>query len=186
MNHNYLFTGHKMNFEQEYLDACARPTDMHEHLPWISELTSECKHATELGVGYAQSTRGFLRQDVELHSYEISPYEVTTQFFTEARSAGRNVTLHVCSTLETEIAPTDIMLVDSYHSYEQVKSELDLHADKVSKYILFHDTELFGARGQGGEEGVWKAIQEFLDTNPQWQLVERRINCNGMTLIKRV
>jgi len=78
------------------------------------------------------------------------------------------------------------MLVDSYHSYEQVKSELDLHADKVSKYILFHDTELFGARGQGGEEGVWKAIQEFLDTNPQWQLVERRINCNGMTLIKRV
>jgi len=186
MNHNFLLIGLNMDFEQEYQDACARDTDMHEHLPWISELTSECSHATELGVGYAQSTRGFLRQDIEMHSYEISPYDVTTQYFNDARAAGRNVTLHVCSTLETEIAPTEIMLVDSYHSYEQVKGELALHADKVSKYILFHDTTLFGDRGQGGEGGIWLAIQEFLDANPQWQLVERRTNNNGMTLIKRV
>lgn len=175
-----------MNFEQEYLDACARDTDMHEHLPWISELTTQCSHATELGVGYAQSTRGFLRHDVEMHSYEISPYPVTTQYFEAAKAAGRNVTLHVCSTLETEIAPTEIMLVDSYHSYEQVKGELELHADKVSKYILFHDTSLFGDRGQGGEQGIWPAIQEFLDSHPEWKLVERRTNNNGMTLIARV
>jgi hypothetical protein len=30
-----------MDYEKEYQDACVRPTDMHEHLPWISELTSE-------------------------------------------------------------------------------------------------------------------------------------------------
>jgi hypothetical protein len=175
-----------MDFEQEYQDACVRPSDMHEHLPWISELTSECKHATELGIGYAQSTRGFLRHDIEMHSYDIHIYPETQAYFDTAKAGGRNVTLHVEDTRTATIAPTDIMLVDSYHSYEQVKIELERHASSVSKYILFHDTELFGNTGQGGEAGVWPAVQEFLDSHPEWQLVERRTNCNGMTLIKRV
>ena len=103
-----------------------------------------------------------------------------------AIAGGRRVTLHVEDTRTSTIAPTDIMLVDSYHSYEQVKIELDRHASSVSKYILFHDTTLFGDTGQGGEAGVWPAVQEFLDVHSEWQLVERRTNNNGMTLIKRV
>ena len=175
-----------MDFEKEYQDACIRQTDMHEHLPWISQMTSECKHATELGVGYAQSTRGFLRHDIEMHSYDINVYPETREFFDAAVKGGRRVTLHVQDTRTAVIDPTDIMLVDSYHSYEQVKIELQRHANKVKKYIFFHDTTLFGDRGQGGELGVWPAVQEFLQTHPEWQLVERRTNCNGMTLIKRI
>jgi len=175
-----------MDFEREYLQACNRVSDINEHLPWISELTSECNHATELGVGYAQSTRAFLRHDIELHSYEIQVYPETQKFFDEAKSAGRRVTLHVEDTRTATIAPTDIMLVDSYHSYEQVKIELDRHADKVKKYILFHDTDLYGFSGQGNERGIFPAITEFLGSHPEWELVEQRKNNNGMTLIKRV
>ena len=175
-----------MDFEKEYQDACARDTDMHEHLPWISELVADCKHTTELGVGHAQSTRGFLRHDNEHHSYEFQPYDTTIEYFKNAKNAGRNVTLHISDTRTIEIAETDVMLVDSYHSYEQVKTELELHANKVRKYILFHDTSTFGDRGQGGEAGVWPAIEEFLDKNTNWVLVERRTNNNGMTLIKRI
>jgi hypothetical protein len=174
-----------MDFEKEYQYACNKTTDMHEHLPWISEITSRCKHATEFGVGYAQSTRGFLRHDIEMHSYDINVYPETDAYFKAAIAGGRNVTLHVQSTLEANIDPTDVLLVDSYHSYEQVVQELALHAHKVKKYIFFHDTTLFGDRGQGGEKGVWPAIDEFLSTHPEWQLVERRTNNNGMTLIER-
>jgi len=178
---------HAMDFEKEYQDACMRPTDMCEHLPWISEIASKCKHATEFGVGHAQSTRGFLRHDIEMHSYEIKVYPETDEYFKDAIASGRNVTLHIESTLKADIAPTDVLLVDSYHSYEQVVQELALHAHKVKKYIFFHDTTLYGDRGQGkGEErGVWPAIDEFLSSHPEWQLVERRTNCNGMTLIER-
>lgn len=181
-----------MDFEKEYQNACNKPTDMHEHLPWISEITSRCKHATEFGVGYAQSTRGFLRHDIEMHSYDINVYPETDAYFKAAIAGGRNVTLHVQSTLEADIAPTDVLLIDSYHSYDQVVQELSLHAHKVKKYIFFHDTTLFGDWGQGTvaqknifERGVWPAIDEFLSSHPEWQLVERRINCNGMTLIER-
>lgn len=175
-----------MDFEREYNLACKSNTDINEHLPWISELTSECEHATELGVGYAQSTRAFLRHDIEMHSYEIEVDPVTQKYFDEAIAAGRRVTLHVEDTRLATIDPTDIMLVDSYHSYEQVKCELERHADKVKKYILFHDTELYGLTGQGHERGINAAIYEFLRSHPEWEMVEKRKNNNGMTLIKRV
>ena len=175
-----------MDFEKEYQDACVRDTDIHEHLPTISSLTSECKHVTELGVGWAQSTRAFLRHDVELHSYEFMPQPGIREFFEEAKNAGRNVTLHVDDTRKVEIAETDLMLVDSLHIYEQVQKELELHAGKVRKYLLFHDTTLFADRGEFGGKGIWPAIQEFMDSHPEWQLVERRTNNNGLTILKRV
>jgi len=175
-----------MDFEKEYQDACARDSDIHEHLPIISHLTSECKHATELGVGWAQSTRAFLRHDVEMHSYEYKPLPGIEQFFADARAAGRNVTLHIADTREVEIAETDIMLVDSLHIYEQVQKELELHAGKVRKYLLFHDTTLFADQGEFGGRGIWPAVQEFIDSHPEWQLIDRRHNNNGLTILKRV
>ena len=175
-----------MDFEKEYQDACARDTDIHGHLPIISELTSQCNHVTELGVGWAQSTRAFLRHDVELHSYEFMPQPGIREFFDEAKNAGRNVTLHIDDTRKVDIAETDLMLVDSLHIYEQVQKELELHASKVRKYLLFHDTTLFADRGEFGGKGIWPAIQEFIDSHSEWQLVERRHNNNGLTILKRV
>jgi hypothetical protein len=175
-----------MDFEKEYQESCAKVTDIHEHLPIISELTSQCTHVTELGVGWAQSTRAFLRHDVELHSYEYSPQPGIIDFFIAARKGGRNVTLHIDDTRKIDIAETDLMLVDSLHVYEQVQTELTLHANKVRKYILFHDTTLFADRGEFGGKGIWPAIQEFMDSHPEWQLIERRTNNNGLTILKRV
>lgn len=175
-----------MDFEKEYQEACARVTDIHEHLPVLSDLTSQCTHVTELGVGWAQSTRAFLRHDVELHSYEYMPQPGIQEFFAEAKSSGRNVTLHIDDTRKVEIAPTDFLFVDSLHIYEQVQEELRLHADKARKFIGFHDTTSFAERGEFGGRGIWPAVQEFMDTHPEWQLVERRTNNNGLTILKRV
>jgi hypothetical protein len=175
-----------MDFEKEYQDACVRVTDIHEHLPVLSDLTSQCNHVTELGVGWAQSTRAFLRHDIELHSYEFNPLPGIREFFSEAKNAGRNVELHVADTRTVEIAETDLMLVDSLHVYEQVKTELELHAGKVKKYILFHDTTSFANNGEFGGRGIWPAIQEFIDSHPEWQLTERRTNNNGLTTLTRV
>lgn len=175
-----------MNFEQEYQDACNRVTDIHEHLPVLSKLTEECSHVTELGVGWAQSTRAFLRHNIEMHSYEFDPLPGVMDYFVAARKAGRDVKFHVADTRKIEIQPTDMMLVDSLHIYEQVKEELRLHADKVKKYIVFHDTTSFEFEGEFGGRGIWPAIQEFIDSHPEWRLIDRRYNNNGLTILKRV
>ena len=175
-----------MNFEQEYLDACNRSTDINEHLPTLSDLTSECTHVTELGVGWAQSTRAFLRHDIEMHSYEYMPQPGIKEYFQEARDSGRDVTLHIADTRKIEIEPTDFLFVDSLHIYEQVQKELELHADKAKKYIGFHDTTSFEHSGEFGGRGIWPAIQEFMDTHPEWQLLKRYTNNNGLTILKCV
>jgi hypothetical protein len=175
-----------MDFEKEYQDACARDTDIHEHLPVLSELTSQCTHVTELGVGWAQSTRAFLRHNIELHSYEFMPQPGIREFFEEAKNAGRNVTLHIDDTRKVEIAETDLLFVDSLHIYEQVQKELELHASKARKFIGFHDTTTYADNGEFGGKGIWPAIQEFIDSHSEWELVERRTNNNGLTILKRV
>jgi hypothetical protein len=175
-----------MDFEQLYQEACARDTDIHEHLPLLAQLASECTHVTELGVGHGQSTIGFLRNNIELHSYEYKPFDYIPKLFEDYRNAGRNVTLHIADTREINIAPTDFLFIDSLHIYEQVKIELHLHANKAKKYIGFHDTTTYATNGEFGGRGIWPAIQEFLDEHPEWQLIQRRINNNGLTILKRV
>jgi hypothetical protein len=43
---------------ERYRAAC--PSDIHEHLPTLSELARECKHVTELGTRTGVSTLAFL------------------------------------------------------------------------------------------------------------------------------
>ena len=175
-----------MDFEKQYQDACVKITDIHEHLPVLSELTSQCTHVTEMGVGWAESTKAFLRHDIELHSYEIAPQPGIEAFFAKAKEYGRNVTLHIADTRKVEIAETDLLFLDTLHQYEQLKEELRLHADKTKKYIVFHDTTLYAVNGEFGGAGIWPAVQEFIDSHPEWELVERRTNNNGLTILKRV
>lgn len=175
-----------MNFLEEYNNSANRTTDINEHLPVLANLAKECKHITELGVGPAQSTRAFLlHEGIELHSYEFMPMAGITDFFVKARESGRNVTLHIADTRKVEIAETDLLMVDSLHVYEQVKTELELHAPKTRKYIVFHDTTTFAERGEFGGRGIWPAVQEFIDSHPEWVMIERRTNNNGLTILKK-
>ena len=177
-----------IDFQKEYEKALAGEygRDLYEHLPWLIEYASKCSHVTEFGVGWGESTRGFLSCDVILHSYEIKPWGVILDLFKRCEEVGKAAYLHIGDILKQTIDETDLLLIDTYHSYDQLKQELNLHASKVRKYIFFHDTTLNGIVGTGGEEGLWKAINEFLEQNSEWKLVEERTNCNGMTLIERV
>lgn len=175
-----------MDFEQIYWEACEKDTDIHEHLPRLAELASECKVVVELGVGWAQSTRGFLRHDIELHSYEYQPLPGVPEFFQKCIDAGRRVELHIADTRMVEIPECDMLFVDSLHVYEQVQKELELHASKAKKYIGFHDTTTYAVNGEFGGRGIWPAIQEFMDSHPEWQMIERRTNNNGLTILKHV
>lgn len=175
-----------INFEQQYLDACAKVTDINEHLPTLSQLTSECEHVTEMGVCTGQSTRAFLRHDVTYIGYDYIPQSGIVEYFEDAKSSGRRVTFHVADTRKIEIEETDLLFIDTLHRYEQLKEELRLHANKAKKYIVFHDTTLFEKVDEGGGgRGLWPAIEEFLNENKNWQIKERYTNNNGLTVLRR-
>ena len=38
--------------------------------------------------------------------------------------------------LKIEIEETDLLFIDTYHAYQQIKGEFELHGNKAKKYII--------------------------------------------------
>jgi hypothetical protein len=77
------------------------------------------------------------------------------------------------------------LFLDTRHDYEQLREELRLHAGKVRKYLVLHDTTTFGERGETpGHRGLWPAVEEFL-AQGAFRLRERYENNNGLTVLER-
>lgn len=162
--------------------------DIKEHLPTLSKYAAECYHITEMGVRSVVSTWAFLAgYPKRLVSYDIEYHPNIEKALHVAHEAGIDFDYILKDVLQTEIEETDFLFLDTFHVKSQVSSELNLHAPKVRKYIGFHDTTSFEFRGEdGSENGIWPAIQEFLDEHPEWKIKERWYNNNGVTIIERI
>jgi hypothetical protein len=102
--------------------------------------------------------------------------------------------------LTYEMEPCDLLFIDTWHDYLQLKKELTRHHTKVKKYIIFHDTVSFGNSNEKNAEemgilnqnetnlpkGLWPAIEEFLYHNKNWVIWEKKPNNNGLTVLKRI
>jgi len=167
------------------------PSDINEHIPTLVKYASECSHITEMGVRAFCSTWAFIKGNPKkLICYDIShPSEFGGDInIVSEISKINNVDFSFIlgDTTKVEIEPTDLLFIDTLHSYKQLKTELRLHANKTSKYIIMHDTTTFesGGGGEGDTIGLWPAIEEFLAENKNnWKLLNRYINNNGLTIL---
>lgn len=178
------------------------PSDINKHIPTILKYGQECDHITEMGVRWVVSTWVWLAcAPKKLISYDlynpshwgadITPVEKTAEAY------GLDFEFREQDVLKLDMEETDLLFIDTWHAYDQLKKELELHADKVRKYICFHDTTLFEYKDEPlhhenswGKEtsgkGIWPAIEEFLEENKNtWRLKERFTNNNGFTIIER-
>lgn len=172
----------------EYQNACNVPSDINENLPILFELSKECNHVTEMGVRTGVSTRAFLNSDVVLRSYDIILNDNVTNLFEIAKKIGKDVSYTQADVLNIEIEETDLLFIDTLHSYSQLREELKLHSKKSKKYIVFHDTQTFGVIGGpdlGNELGLLPAIIEFLIDNPEWKFRIHKTNNNGLTVLEK-
>ena len=177
--------------ENIYNKRCSMPSDINEHLPTLKKYAEECDHITEMGVRWVVSTFAFMMgKPKKLISIDIDPVEKhgiqTIDLITLAKTAGVEFEFVLGDTTEIEIEETDFLFIDTLHTYTQLKKELALHPSKVKKYIGFHDTTTFAQVGEYKEVGLWPAIEEFLNSNPEWVIAEKFENNNGLTILKRI
>jgi hypothetical protein len=179
-------------FEQEYKKSCETPSDINEHLPILKKLADECKHVTEMGTRTGVSTRAFLNSDVTLRAYDLFLDQKMIELFVLAAEQGKDVQYIEANVLEVDIEETDMLFIDTWHCYDQLIQELNLHASKVKKYLAFHDTQTYAATseeflGRRGSNGLLPAIIHYLIANPgTWQFKIHRTNNNGLTVLERV
>ena len=175
--------------EEEYTQYCQPGyRDFYLHMPRLRNLVKECRHVTEFGISEGQSTRALLVEPVTVRSYDFFVSYPVAVLFDIAKQTGRDVAAYQANILEIEIEPTDLLLLDSLHTYKQVSQELKLHANKVKKYLVFHDTFTFGLKGEcdGYDPGVLTAIMEFLADHPEWKVKAHYSDCNGLTVLERI
>jgi hypothetical protein len=164
-------------------------SDIHAHLLRLAQLARECNHVTEFGVRSGMSTFAFMhglsnKSRATLRSYDLGdPYNLYASIRPHIEI---DWTFAHGSTLDAPmIEPTDMLFVDTLHTYAQVKGELEKHGNQARKYIAFHDTVAFGISGEDFGPGINLAIQEFMKDNEHWVLFEHHENNNGLTILAR-
>jgi hypothetical protein len=171
--------------EMYYHHVCASPSDINEHCPTLYLLAAQCRHVTELGCRTGVSATALLRGRPEtLACYDLERHPEFDNLF---RLAGRtDLCFHQANSLGVAIAPTDLLFIDTYHVYEQLRRELERHAGKVRRFIAMHDTTTFGEHGEAeGSRGLWPAVEEFLAAHPEWEICARYHHNNGLTILDR-
>jgi len=174
--------------ENKYYELCKADTDISEHLPILFKYGNMVDHITEFGVRKGVSTISFLyAAPKRLISYDITGRKFDYKLFKKLAPSTTNFTFIEGDVLNTDIEETDLLFIDTYHSYSQLSSELRLHGNKAKKFLIFHDTVTYGTVGMDKKEpALQKAIYEFLNNNKQWILKEEFINNNGLIVLERI
>lgn len=181
------------------------PSDINEHLPTLLKLANDCKTVVEFGTRWVVSTWAFLNSSAESvtmvdikkpdvwHEHQWNSSKTPCRLedvYEAAAQRNKKVTFIEGSTLDVTIENTDLLFIDTWHCYEQLKGELDRHAKNVNKYIVMHDVEVYKHIGESyyGDrnkqyEGLQRAIDEFLLENPQWKIKEWYTNNNGLGVL---
>lgn len=170
-----------------FLNACALPTSIHQHLTVLRDTASGCRHVTELGVGDGWSTLAWLLvQPEELVLVDLG-YQPC--FKALEKMAGRTkITYWVSDSRLVELPETDLLFIDTIHTYDHLSTELFLHGDKSRRFIVLHDTTTFGEVGEDRRSpGLWRAVEEFMESDREddWKILHRHHHNNGLTILQR-
>jgi tetratricopeptide (TPR) repeat protein len=170
---------------QLYEAACRQPSDIHEHLPTLYRLAKECRHVTEMGTGAGVSTAALLyAQPKKLVCYDRVRYPQVDRL--AAAAGATELVFREQDVLWADVEETDLLFIDTWHVYGQLQQELALHAGKVRRYIVLHETTTFGEKGEDeGHKGLWPAVEAFLEQGT-FRLKQRFENNNGLTILEAV
>ena|SRR3990167_972452 len=167
--------------EEKYQQLCETPSDINEHLPTLKKYACLCDTIIELGVRGMVSTWALLAGlPIAMASIDIvDPIEHkgnTDETKEIAMVEGIYWKFTKESSLNFKFKRTELLFIDTIHSYEQLSQELKLHAPRTVKYIIMHDTVI---------PEMKRAVDEFLTGNMDWKIKEIFTNNSGLTVLQR-
>ena len=190
---------------KKYLELSKTPSDINDHLDTLKKYAQECDTIIEMGVRSIVSTWAFLianpKKLVSLDLYNPSHFGGNLQEVYDAASYSNiDFSFVEQDSLTYNIDSCDLLFLDTWHDFLQLKKELTRHHSKVNKYIILHDTVSYRYVDEKSADemgmlnqietnlpkGLWPAIEEFLYHNKNWVIWEKKANNNGLTVLKRI
>lgn len=201
------------NIKNNYEKLIKTPSDINEHLETLFEYATKCDSIIETGVRgcisswaliYGLLNNNNLTKKILLNDIKKCNIEELLEF---TKNLDIIINYEWINNLNLVIDENyDMVFIDTWHVYGQIKRELNKFSKITNKYIIMHDTtvdEIYGETIRCGmnaiqqskisgipiEEinlGIWPAIEEFLLENKNWIIEKRYTNNNGLTILKRI
>jgi|LauGreDrversion4_2_1035121.scaffolds.fasta_scaffold05953_9 hypothetical protein len=184
--------------------------DIIEHLPTLRKYAEDCKHVTACGIKKVSSAYAFAdalkhKEGSQLVLVDLDYNDKIEKLLNDCDAAKVEAIYYQINNLDCPTDETDLLFIDTWHVYGQLKRELDYWNASVKKYILMHDTTVDAEHGEtvrvGWDaaqqsrksgipveeitRGIWPAIEEFLAAHPEWELEARYKHNNGLTILRR-
>lgn len=202
--------------ENKYKEVCFALSDINEHLPTLMSYAKQCDSVLETGVRGCVSSwalcHGLLNNTDSNATKHLFMNDMDECYIDELLDATKDLTTisidyKWCNNLDLSLNRTyDMVFIDTWHVYGQLKRELAKFAPMTNKWIIMHDTTVDEYRGESVrvgwdinaqmeqtgftrdeiEKGLSYAIDEFLENNSDWQLREKFVNNNGLTVLERI
>jgi|SRR5579862_1090097 len=201
----------RIELEHQYNHKCSEYSDIHEHVPVLRDLASQCATVVELGLRGMNSSWGILMGLADSTSSTRSYIGVDIAYpdghaLESTRKLAQNNDIHFefihANDMHIDIAPTEMLFIDTVHTYCHLTYELEKFSPFISKYIVMHDTSApwgdaddndyhgnfqeYPSWYDRNKRGLWPAVEDFLERHPEWVLQERRLNNHGLTTLRRV
>lgn len=186
------------NLYYKLLQQVETLSDIREHLFTLMGYALDCEHITEMGVRDVVSTWAFLAaKPKKLVSIDINYTPNIEEAILLATQNDIQLEFKVQSTIADnfEIEETDLLFIDTLHTYSQLKKELFMHGNRARKYLIFHDTTHFAYENEPNNireqtnlwmpAGLRPAITEFVNANPHWGMCNWYDNNNGLSILRR-
>ena len=174
-----------LELKNKFLNSEIQPTkllgDSLDRFDLYRSYAEKCESITEFGVYTGSSTVGFLLGNPKkMRSYDISDKNFSLKDTIENISKENNIDykFSIGNSNVIEIEETDLLFIDTKHTYKNTIIELNKHHEKVKKYIILHDTTSFPP--------VFEAVEDFLKNNSIWNIDYRCQINSGVTVLKKL
>ena len=210
-----LYTYKNNEINNKYVELVNTPSDINEHLQILSKYASKCDSVLELGVRGCISSWAFANGLInnnngnkkELFLNDIKPCDIS-ELYNSVNDINLSINYEWCNDLDLDLKNKkyDLVFIDTWHVYGQLKRELNKFSKIANKYIIMHDTTIDGIYGEtirnnwNAKEqsietnipedeilkGLMPAINEFLLNNTDWIIKEKYENNNGLTILQKI
>lgn len=177
-----------VSLDDLYAEACNVVSDVFMHCPTIREFSRRCESVTELGLNSSGVCIAALAgQPPKYIGYGKDKKHVEVLAGKLPEDVGKtHVRLRVGDSLKIQIQPTELLILDTYHSYTRLKQELLKHAGNVTRYLMIVNSYAFAVRGEdGASPGIMDAVAEFLKDHKRWSIVHNETKNNGLLVLQR-
>jgi hypothetical protein len=154
--------------------------DMWSRIDYIQQTFAGIETITEFGPFQGCSTSAWISLKPKKFTTVDRGVSLDVDLFKRAaEEIGVDFNFIINSDLEIEIEPCELLFIDTMHTEDHTFQELTLHANKISKYLVFHDTA-------EPRFGTMAGIRKWWVNHPEW--VEKYADQNdcGFLVLERI